>query len=449
MKLPEWGTVQRLRRRFGSRPARASPRCSPGWSRRSTAARRPSGRHDRVRVARRPDQGCHRPRDRHPPRPVPTHRRCPACSVTAIAWGRRAGRAHRQLHRAPSATAAFMSHERFFEFDEVDAFTPGRSATRASAVLPPGPRRARARRREVREATGGRDRRVPASLLTDLPTPEDRPVAARSSSRDPLDPFRPRPDRARLRPRERSRPHALEEVGASTTRENRSTSEHGHVRLYVTRSQARVLRTRRQSSRPAGRPACGAASRWTPTATLPTDELMAASPRQRVPLRRRSSSTTTTTRPRLPPAVELPRRGGSFRFALLRGRARGRRPDAIQQQRDLPRTSPRRSSHRAIYKPGAASGRCGTSSPVCTAGGGRVSAERRLGSAWCHRRFCATARSVRDRCSASSTPTSPALLHAPRGTGRSRMTVGDDGALDVLANNTDRKSGHCSAIARR
>ena len=75
MKLPEWGTVQRAPSTFrfpgGESFTEMQTRIVGAIDR--LRAQHPGGV-DRVRVARRPDQGRRRPRDGHAPRPVPAHR---------------------------------------------------------------------------------------------------------------------------------------------------------------------------------------------------------------------------------------------------------------------------------------------------------------------------------------------------------------------------------------
>ena len=78
MKLPEWQTVQRAPStfRFPNGESFTEMQTRIVVDARPPARRAP-GRHDRLRVARRPDQGRRRPRDGHPHRSVPAHRHQP------------------------------------------------------------------------------------------------------------------------------------------------------------------------------------------------------------------------------------------------------------------------------------------------------------------------------------------------------------------------------------
>ena len=125
----------------------------------------------------------------------------------------------------------------------------------------------------------------------------------------------------------------------------------------------------------------------------------------------------------------------------------------MEQQRHVPRQRalrrrrrPRRSTSRC-----AASARCGTSSPACTAARSPpTTSARRWASTSCRRRSCATGRSARARCSGSSTPT---IASTTSRSTRSAPTCTTSCAawplFDLVANNTDRKSGHVLIDARR
>ena len=183
MKLPEWRTCSAPRRRSASRAARASPRCRPASSPRSTRPRRAPRRRRRLRVARRPDQGRGRPRAGHPPRPVPAdrdqHRARSAPSPTA-AGGPIVLTVNSTGGSLAELAAVVGCHERVLRVRRgrrvhhrrVGEPGAGCSSCRRGA----GRQR---RHREVREAAGRpRSPSTCASVLNDLPPPDDRPLPA-------------------------------------------------------------------------------------------------------------------------------------------------------------------------------------------------------------------------------------------------------------------------------
>ena len=155
----------------------------------------------------------------------------------------------------------------FFEFDEVDTFTAG------------GDRRARARASSTsRPAPGSSGSRVKcekqqvAAIAQYLRTVLQRPAAARGPPdagalelREPVEQVvRARPDRARLRPRQRpprssssrSSCRRRRRRGRATRTSSTTPTDRGHVRLYVTRSQAAAFCDHADELVAAGRPTC-------------------------------------------------------------------------------------------------------------------------------------------------------------------------------------------------
>jgi broad specificity phosphatase PhoE len=133
MKLPEWqhGAARAVvvplpRRRELHRDADPHRRCA------RPAARRAPRRRDRVRLARRPDQGGRRPRDGHPHRPVPAHRHQhlldqrdrvrPTGSPIVLTVNSTGGSLAELRRRDPERPRAMSV---FYDFDEVDVFTVG------------------------------------------------------------------------------------------------------------------------------------------------------------------------------------------------------------------------------------------------------------------------------------------------------------------------------------
>ena len=100
MKLPEWQTVQRAPSTFrfpnGESFTEMQTRMVSTLDRLRGGA---SGRHDRVRLARRHDQSGGRPCDGDPHRPVPTHRDQPGIGHGHRLGSGRPGRAGGQLDR--------------------------------------------------------------------------------------------------------------------------------------------------------------------------------------------------------------------------------------------------------------------------------------------------------------------------------------------------------------
>ena len=276
---PEWRPSSGPRRRSASPAARASPRCSTASCHARPAARRPSGRHDRVRLPRRPDQGGRRPRARHPPRPVPAHRH-----QHVLDQRRSRGPAAARSCSSVNSTGRSLKELRpvmtfFFEFDEVDEFSAdGDRRAGIARVLPPRPRRRSAGHREVREATGQGD--LASTCAGSSATCRRRrtgrcpaPRARRAGGPG----VRARTDRPRLRPQQRPAARAARGAGRPTrrrrrrrgSRRRRATIGPGPHPASTSRAArpTRSATTPTRSSPPAARRACGAATRSTPTAT--------------------------------------------------------------------------------------------------------------------------------------------------------------------------------------
>ena len=116
-------------------------------------------------------------------------------------------------------------------------------------------------------------------------------------------------------------------------------------------------------------------------------------------------------------------------------------------ERDVPRHCAlrrRRAAARSTSR-SAVNDRCGISSPGCTgANSPRSCSASCWASAWCHRPSCAAVRTARGRCSGSSTPTTPSTTSRSSSTDPTcTSSCVAIAVLDLIANNTDRKSGHC------
>jgi uncharacterized repeat protein (TIGR03847 family) len=154
----------------------------------------------------------------------------------------------------------------FFEFDEVDTFT-------ATAIGEPGSRvfylQARAGTQRVSVKCEKQQVRAIAQylrrVLSDLPPPEDRPMPGAVDARDPgeqsfvLGPIGLGYDRSNDRLLVQ-----LEELVATDADEDdddeaaaaEDASDRGHIRLYVTRSQAAAFCDHADDLVAAGRPNC-------------------------------------------------------------------------------------------------------------------------------------------------------------------------------------------------
>ena len=286
----------------------------------------------------------------------------------------------------------------FYEFEEVDAFTTG-------AVGRPGDRtfflQARAerpaRRRQVREAAGRRDRRSTSQGA-------QRPPAARGQADGGC--ARAGTTRSRrsfvLGPiglgYDRSADKVLRAARRGRRRSTRTASDRraddGHIRLYVTRGQAAAFCEHAEKVVAAGRPDC----QWCghpidPDGhAMPEDELRTCPPRV-------DERTGVELESTIPDPIAL----------LLRGEPEieGRMPWSSNAT-FLVHARPRRSSSAAaaIYKPVRGE------RPLWDFEPGLHRRERaayllseRSASTSCRRRSSATVRSARARSSGSSTPT--------------------------------------------
>ena len=149
----------------------------------------------------------------------------------------------------------------FYEFDEVDAFTVGAIGEPGQRiVLAPGPPRRHAGHREVREAAGGGDRRVPAQ--GDAATCRRRTTGRCPAALELAEPIEPAfvlgpiglgYDRATDRVLVQ-----LEEVvpvDEEGEPDPEAVEDRGHVRVFLTRGQA-VAFCDTPTIVAAGRPAC-------------------------------------------------------------------------------------------------------------------------------------------------------------------------------------------------
>ena len=181
---------------------------------------------------------------------------------------------------------------------------------------------------------------------------------------------------------------------------------------------------------------------------LPADELTVSDRR----IRSTTTSTTTsmtTTRRRWTTTRRAASRCDRRSVASPR-RDRDRGPDALEQQRHVPRPRRRRRSIacQAIYKPMRGERPLWDFEPglhrreVAT-----YLLSEHLGLGVSRRRCCATARSARVRSSGSSTADhSSTTSRSTRPIRTCTTGCGRWPLLDVLANNTDRKSGHVLLI---
>ena len=363
---------------------------------------------------------------RHPPRPVPAHRHLARARSPPSPTRRRPGRAHRQLHRWLAGRAAAVVS------DAVPTISATSTLVHRGAVGEPGRADllpAGARARPARVTVKCEKQQVAAlaeylgALLADLPATE-RPA---------LDPARPasRPTTRRWFVSARSAsaydadPTAscvvLEEVVADRRGGRDPIAEAANAgrpcASHLTRDQATAFCRRAAELVAAGRPACRFCGRpdRPRRASLPAHELS---------------------------AMRLDRRSR----LLARRRGRGRGPHAVELQRHVPRhaSAPTTSRRRRSTSRCAASGRCGTSPPGCTGARSRPgSCPRRSAGHSCRPRRArrAVRRGLAAAVRAADFEQHYFTLYEDRPDLHDQLRA--ICAFDLLANNTDRKSGHC------
>ena len=396
-----------------------------GWSAPSTRLRRRAS-------AARSSSRCRTPTRSRPPSPTPSAptSTCSSASSSRRARSRRSptrtgrpGGARRQLdRRRPRHAGAVMSDGARSMSPIRSCSPPARRRARPAGLLPAGA--GRRRRRHAASARSNRSRRWPSyleRLLADLPTVDARPGA---------DAARPgRAGRARVGRSARSRVAyddandrivlVAEELSSPTRTTSRGRSEHAApARIRADARQVRrVLSPGPRELVAAGRPPCRLCGR-------PID----------------------------PDGHACPRMNWRIRTASLADerRGRGRGPHAVELERHLPRRRccdgddwPRRSTSRTRGERPLWDFPAG---PLPARGGGVRSCREALG--WgivpadrparrgAPRRGLAAA--VRRRPTSSST-TSRCTRSEPSAHDQLRTIC----AFDLLANNTDRKSGHC------
>ena len=334
-------------------------------------------------------------------------------------------------------------------FDAPRLFTVGViGRARPSAVLPAGARRRRRRcRSSARSSRPAALADFLATILADLPPADDeRAAAAHRGARPDGDGVGRRDDDRRLR---RASP-----TGSSSS--------------WRRSSPSRTRMASRCHSRT--RPACGSgspAARWPPTSSMHGSW----SP----PVGRRAGCAANRSTPRAMSAPDSTEPGGTeseVETRLRTGRDRGARPHAVELERDVPGRGPSagnrlhrvrsdrtdrrartaaRGSVRAVYKPHRGerplwdfpdglylrevaayrAGRCARLGARPADHPARRAARHRLAAALRRRRLRA------------------ALLHARTRTRSSIPSCERICAFDIVANNTDRKSGHVLIDADR
>ena len=279
MKLPGVAhRAARTRRRSASRTARASPRCRRGSS--------PTLDRLRAGTPAAPSCACRTPtRSRRAiAHALGTHLDLfqriviSTCSISAIGYRqRRADRADRQLHRRLARRAA-NRHDAapFYEFDEVDASPPARSASRAARTFFLQARRARTRvavkceKQQV--AAIAEYLRQGAARPARRRGPPDRRRRSSSPSRSSRSSCSARSGSATTAPTTGSWSSSRRSCPSTRRARPSRGSNDGHVRLYVTRGQAAAFCDHADRVVAAGRPDC----RW---CSLPIDPDGHACPR--------------------------------------------------------------------------------------------------------------------------------------------------------------------------
>ena len=402
------------------------------------------GRAGRGRVARRSDQGRDRALHRRAPRPVPAHRRVARVGHRVRAVGARRGDGEVQRHRQRStsccraragrrpmpANATTRGRERIgmsaeiIELDDVDGLGTG-------AVGEPGQRAFYIQARtEATQLTVLVEKEQVALLAAeavafldqiadDYPElPFDIP-STQSVLREPTVPlfrarliglgFDPERELVLIELRERADDEA-EEPADDDDATTRATSP---------------------ASTPPGR-RCG---RWPPGASRPSPAAA----------RRARCASSRWTRPGTRVLAGTDARRAPGRTGV--GRARGRRPDALLVERDLPRRGEgrRRGARRDLQAPARRAAAVGLPpGHALPARGGGVRAVRRCSAGTsCRSRSCATVRSASARCSASST-TIPTSTSSPCATSTRTASASSPGSTCSSTTPTARVGTACS-----